>query len=296
LRLIAASLVIISHAYGLSHPVGYYDEDKIFNSQGIGWAAVNIFFIMSGYLIGKSVFKNPNVWRFCKNRALRIYPGLIFCTLVSVIFLGIVFRSGDFIHYAASVETLKFTLGNSTAILIQFFLPGVFVHNVYPGAVNGSLWSLPFELGCYAIVGGLLATGILRSPKTRLAAFLALLVFYVGGSVLIATGHFPHSSTLNKLHRLTICFGLGMFYAEFRPISHTVLACRRSAGPVCSVKLDARVDLARGNGNVGLGPLGFLDRFSSSAVSRSNPRVAGLVLRRLHLRLSHPAAPQSFLA
>ena len=42
-------------------------------------------------------------------------------------------------------------------LYINYTLPGVFDHNVYPSAVNGSLWSLPAEFFLYLITPILLA-------------------------------------------------------------------------------------------------------------------------------------------
>jgi peptidoglycan/LPS O-acetylase OafA/YrhL len=64
----------------------------------------------------------------------------------------------------------------SLLVTISGHLPGVFVHNVYPNAVNGSLWTLPVEAGCYVMVAVLGLLGIVRRSGLLLAgAALCLL-------------------------------------------------------------------------------------------------------------------------
>lgn len=213
LRLVAASLVIVSHSFGLRHPPGFYGENSILNSQIFGWAAVNVFFVMSGYLIAKAAWRDPDPVRFIRNRVLRIYPGLIVCTLLSVLILGLIFRPAGLAGYLGQSATLRFLIGNASAVWPQYTLPGVFTANAYADGVNGSLWSLRFEILCYAAVAVLLVTGALARPRLVVLLFGGLLALYVGGAVLAALGHFPHSSTLRDLHRLVPCFGLGAAYA-----------------------------------------------------------------------------------
>jgi peptidoglycan/LPS O-acetylase OafA/YrhL len=46
---------------------------------------------------------------------------------------------------------------------IHYVLPGLFESNPNPRIVNNQLWTIPFELQCYLILGGLSATSILRN-------------------------------------------------------------------------------------------------------------------------------------
>ena len=71
----------------------------------------------------------------------------------------------------------RYIAENSVLDTINGRLPGVFEHNVYPAAVNGSLWTLPVEALAYlgAAVLGLL--GALRQRMVlALASFAVLLV------------------------------------------------------------------------------------------------------------------------
>jgi peptidoglycan/LPS O-acetylase OafA/YrhL len=213
LRWVAAVLVILSHAYGLRHPAGFYPRAALLSSQGLGWAAVNVFFVMSGYLIAGAAQRDPDPLRFLRNRALRIYPGLIVCTAMSVLTLGLVFHPDDMPRFLGSGETLTFLLGNASAVAPHYTLPGVFAANPYAGVVNGSLWSLPFEVVCYGAAALLLAGGVLTRRRLRALTFGLAIGGHVAGLAAMMLGRFPSSTTLHEMHRLGICFVLGMAFA-----------------------------------------------------------------------------------
>jgi peptidoglycan/LPS O-acetylase OafA/YrhL len=74
------------------------------------------------------------------------------------------YRSGQTWHYFTNVVGL-----------INYHLPGVFTHNPKSG-VNWSLWTVPFELGCYAIMGCLMIFKLLRRPAVVVAMAVAFVV------------------------------------------------------------------------------------------------------------------------
>src|ERR1700761_5051246 len=61
---------------------------------GGGWIGVDIFFVLSGYLITSILVaewrrtENIRLLRFYAKRALRLYPALIFMFLLGLIFYG----------------------------------------------------------------------------------------------------------------------------------------------------------------------------------------------------------------
>jgi peptidoglycan/LPS O-acetylase OafA/YrhL len=153
IRLVAAVAVIFSHSYDLTS--NYFDEPLRLisnNENSIGEMAVAIFFVTSGFLITQSYQRTSGTFKYFYSRVLRIYPGLICVILFTVFILGPVLTSISFYEYFLNIKTIKY-LFNLTSLKISFQLPGVFTHNPYPmDAVNGSLWSLPYELLCYIMV------------------------------------------------------------------------------------------------------------------------------------------------
>lgn len=149
IRLIAALLVIVSHAFPLT---GTPDDPLEWLSGGqvsIGHLAVCIFFLISGYLIPASLDRGTLV-RFARKRALRIMPGLVAAVLVCAFVIGPLVTAVPLRDYFSAFTTWKF-LGNMAFLPGGFGLPGVFTGN--PSSdVNGSLWSLKYEVACYVMV------------------------------------------------------------------------------------------------------------------------------------------------
>ncbi|MEK6370699.1 MAG: acyltransferase [Burkholderia gladioli] len=167
LRLIAAFLVLFSHQFAL---LGKPEPNIGFHS--LGGLGVLIFFSISGYLVAKSWQSDPSIPRFLAKRVLRIWPGLIVVTLISVFVLGPIMTTLPIAEYFSSPVTWKF-LG-TLKLTIRFDLPGVFAANPVQRAVNGSLWTLPLEFRWYLI---LLALGIVTLLRRHALLLIGTIAF-----------------------------------------------------------------------------------------------------------------------
>lgn len=148
-RLVAAAMVIVSHCW----PIFAGGKEPIKTLTGhvtLGELAVAVFFVVSGFLVYRSAETSRNWMRFAQARVLRIVPGVLVCTLFCILVVGLgTTRLGTF-DYLASLQTWTF-LKNAFPIAIAYNLPGVFEENIYPKAVNGSLWTLPVEIRLYVV-------------------------------------------------------------------------------------------------------------------------------------------------
>ncbi|MCB2106221.1 MAG: acyltransferase [Rhodobacteraceae bacterium] len=154
-RLVAAAWVIVGHGYHLN---GLYDTTPLLFNTAISTFAVRVFFVVSGYLVVASWRRDPHVGRFLARRALRIWPGLCGVVLIAAFVLGPVMTTLDVATYFSDPQTYGY-LG-TIFFYIQYYLPGVFAANVYPVAVNGSLWSLPAEVAMYLSVPAVALMGM----------------------------------------------------------------------------------------------------------------------------------------
>lgn len=176
LRFFAASLVILTHSYGLT---GIKGEPFIWLSgyDSAGRLAVNIFFIISGFLITKSWIDKPVLSAFVKKRILRIFPGLFFAVLFSALIIGPLVTTISLGEYFLNPHTIN----HLKAIILlpighmwdDSILPGVFADNYVPYIVNGSLWTLQAEMVMYisVIFFGLL--GLYKRPGIVFLIFMA---------------------------------------------------------------------------------------------------------------------------
>lgn len=173
LRMIAASAVLFSHAFVL---YGFV-EPNVLRGESLGTLAVHVFFVISGYLIAQSWEADPDLRRFFIRRGLRIMPGLIVVVLLTVLLLGPVVSTLSPAEYFGAELTWQYLLSNVSLIVGVAALPGVFLDNPYPHAVNNSLWTLFYEVLMYsllALIGWALARfGAVARRRLALAVFCA---------------------------------------------------------------------------------------------------------------------------
>lgn len=178
LRLTLAVLVIYSHSY----PLGTGSElnepvRRLTHGQLTGGAiAVDLFFVMSGFLIAASAERSSSVGSFLKKRFLRIYPAFIVCAIIAAACV-LPASGGSFAAQGSVARIADFVW--STARLHEFHYIGAFSSNPYPHAINGSTWSIPYEFWCYIGVALLLVAGALRRRSLILIAFILSLAISV---------------------------------------------------------------------------------------------------------------------
>lgn len=197
IRIGAAVAVLFGHAFVLTRGT---DPLSPWLAPFAGWGeqvhdlAVNVFFALSGYLVTLSWLRRGNLVSFAVARGLRIWPGAAAACVVTVL-AGAALTTLPLAEYAAAEGTWTFLLRNALLRKIAFELPGVFEANPYPRVVNGSLWSLPYELRCYAYVGLLGVAGILA----RRLAFTLLLGVMLVDILLPGAGLLPFGETFWRL-------------------------------------------------------------------------------------------------
>lgn len=210
LRLIAALMVLCSHQFALNgFPEPYLPYFGSWGSFG-----VMIFFALSGYLNGKSIFRTRSARTFIYNRALRIIPGLIACSIFCIILGAFVttysldeYLIPDLHRPLSAPAPLLFLLKNSFPVYrMGTDLPGVFLSNHFPKNVNGSLWTLPYEVKCYLILAALSA--IAKFNKTF--SVRALLGFFFGISAIGFLFSLDNHFVEERLIKFIVVFAMGV--------------------------------------------------------------------------------------
>jgi len=171
LRLLAAISVVFSHSFLIAEgsearePFAWLTGNQCI----LGLVGVFVFFVISGYLVTESWCRSPNPGRFVSRRLLRIYPGLLVHALVCALLLGPLVTSLPLRAYFADPALRGFLGGVATLDPGPLHLPGVlFADNSVGLLVNGSLWTLRYEVMMYALVLILGALNLLR-PSVSIA-------------------------------------------------------------------------------------------------------------------------------
>lgn len=178
LRLLAASMVLLGHSPYLFNGT-FYSFDPFHQVFGVqmGTLGVQVFFIISGFLVAMSWEHNGSFMKFIASRAFRVFPALIVVVLLSVFVMGIAITDLPAHEYLKSKVSQSY-LKNATLFRMSYHLPGVFANN-HETTVNGSLWTLPYEFTCYLLLALLGLMCILKKKYI----FLLLFVLFVLGDI-----------------------------------------------------------------------------------------------------------------
>ena len=207
IRFVAASMVIYSHAFPLSagRNDGELLKDLTDGLWSFGSLAVAIFFVISGFLISQSYDRSNAPLVFAKARILRIFPALAVVLLLSSFVLGPIVTTLPLETYLGDSQTYQYL---KTIFLYPLYwnLPGCFENNVYSPSVNGSLWTIPFEVFFYGVVLLLGIMGLLEKRKVALAGYIGFLLLAVFKHTL-----FPMEGHIFSLPKYSF-IDLGLYY------------------------------------------------------------------------------------
>jgi peptidoglycan/LPS O-acetylase OafA/YrhL len=215
LRMIAASAVLVSHAYPIALGNGATEPLSSLLQMSLGTLAVVSFFAISGFFISQSFDRSNGLISFVVARILRVYPGLAIVLLLTAFVLGPIFTTQSMASFFTQPDTFLYIPRNLSLKWLQYDLPGVFRLNPYGSAINGSLWSLFYEITCY----GLVVIVGLTSLKGGNWAFNSFLALYAAAYLLLkiwGRDLLDHSGLLANFHLLTLPFVIGMAFYWFR--------------------------------------------------------------------------------
>lgn len=206
IRFVAATAVLVSHAFPIT--LGSHAEEPLEELTGmsLGGHAVAVFFVLSGLLIARSFDRGSDRLRFVMARVLRLFPAL-FGVLFLTVIAGAALTNLSVREYVTAPETLTYLPRNLSLAFLQYPLPGVFVDNPNGPAINGSLWTLFYEVVCYGAVFVLGILGVLRRPLLFTGLFMGIALAFVASVTWQPEGGLAYR--LDLLAQLGFPFALG---------------------------------------------------------------------------------------
>lgn len=225
LRLSAAASVVISHAFYLAGGDDFAQPLSSFTRYNLGQHAVHLFFVISGLTVAGSLDRGSSLKSFALARILRIVPGLGVCVLLTTFALGPWVSTYPLKAYFENSLTYLYPAQTLTLAKISGLLPGVFEANPHAGVVNEPLWTLKYEVLCYAVLALLGATGVWRSSRAFLVV-VGLSLVILGPITMVKTAPIDGTTVLGSIARLWLCFLFGLILYRYRakvPLSWLVL-------------------------------------------------------------------------
>ncbi len=240
IRIVAAFAVLMTHSFALSN--GRWNDEPLRQGLGMtmGTIAVDVFFLTSGFLVTCSLLNRQSTIKFVQARVLRIFPALLVMLLLTVFVLGPFFSSLQISAYLSSRATYIYLAKCSTLFAgVSFNLPGVFTRNPFKQMVNGSIWTLTFEVYMYSILA-LVWAALRIAPRSRLTAFkITIVALAVVAGLCLLASHFYFPATQESTILFFMFFAGASFYVLRK---HIVLSHRLFWLCVMSLSLTSAVD------------------------------------------------------
>lgn len=156
LRMVAAMAVLVTHSFALCAGTPAAEPFQGTLGMTLGTIAVDVFFVASGLLVTASLVNGGSLLAFACARVLRIYPALFVMLLVVVVIVGPAMSTLEATRYFGDPATAGYFVRNTLLFFgVNYQLPGLWLHNPYPAAVNGSLWTMPYEVRAYACLAAI---------------------------------------------------------------------------------------------------------------------------------------------
>jgi peptidoglycan/LPS O-acetylase OafA/YrhL len=182
LRLIAALSVVFSHSFLIAEGSEAH-EPFIWltgNQCVVGLTGVFVFFAISGYLVTESYCRRPSPPQFALRRVARIWPGLLVNGLVCALVLGPIVTVLPVSEYLSSAGLPRFLLQILSLYPGPLELPGVLFADTAVGRlINGSVWTLRYEVMMYAMVLLLAALRLLRLGSAIALVIVGIIGVYL---------------------------------------------------------------------------------------------------------------------
>lgn len=209
-RILLACLVIIGHANVLNGASDYWIDpvQHFLKFTYSGALAVKLFFFISGLVITNSYLTKNSAPYFIISRFFRLIPALFLVLVITVFVFGPILTNLKTEVYFSSLNYFDY-IWHNIIFHTNYLLPGIFSKNVYPNVVNGSLWSLKFEVGCYLV---LLILFLILGKKNKgyLNVPILIIVIY---ALLPSRFVFNFLGDSTEQNLLPLSFAYGAFFA-----------------------------------------------------------------------------------
>ncbi|WP_409524935.1 acyltransferase family protein [Nitrincola sp. MINF-07-Sa-05] len=209
LRAFAAILVIVYHVIVISEWTDFPVEGWWFLLFRAGWIGVDLFFVISGFVITLTALKEHErsgtlfIANYIQRRWMRIAP-LYFCTLLIYLIL---------VDPSALLQGYK-------AALAHLFTHLFFIHNLLPethGSINGPNWSVALEMQFYLMIAFITPWLARTHPIKLLLLFIGTAITYRLVTTLVFTPGISSTHVQyvysSQLPGSLDAFGLGIAFA-----------------------------------------------------------------------------------
>lgn len=179
IRFLLASSVILCHSYVICLGYERFLETEPFmvlsqKQISLGSFAVDIFFIISGFLVAKSFENSSGSFEYLKKRVLRIFPGFIIAMVGSFLVVGFIGsgKSFNFSGFFSYIDSLQLKRELIHILTLQKPFQREFFNGLPEPGLNDSVWTIHYEFISYLLLPVLAIAGLFRKKTTILVVFI----------------------------------------------------------------------------------------------------------------------------
>jgi len=206
IRFIAAFVVMVDHSFALVAPEQAAKAALNLGALELGRIGVDVFFVVSGFLVTRSAMTRPTVLDYGVARFMRLFPAL-FVTCVAIAFvLGPLVTSVSLHDYFTDPRPWLFVPITASLITHTMTLPGVYDTLPVSGVIDQPLWTLRYEVFCYILLAAFAVTGLLA---TRFRAALTLALIFAGYCLVTFGTDLRDMSAIDSATRFVLTFFVG---------------------------------------------------------------------------------------
>ena len=223
-RLILAAMVLFAHSFYITGS----GTGPMIHGENLGGWAVAGFFVLSGFLITRSRLRT-SAGEYLLHRIARIFPAFLVCLVVTAFAfapLAALIEHGTLAGFMSTpVTPLEYIWANLTLYIDAYDIGTTLQSVPYPGAWNGSLWTLFYEFLCYMLVWVLGAIALFRKNGWVAGAVYVLsLAVWIGIGLAQRWGLDPSFALFAKLAPFFLGGAFVFFVVERSGINAIVAA------------------------------------------------------------------------
>lgn len=177
IRLFMALAVVYHHIY----PLTDRGDLLLTREESVGGWAVFGFFMISGYLITGARLRSDGA-RYLMNRIVRLLPAFFVVNIITAFVLAPIayaVENGTLSGFLTThVTPMGYIITNAWLKMNEYSIAGTLATVPYPGAWNGSLWSLYYEFVSYILVGLVCIFPFVQKKIWPMATVFALTVVF----------------------------------------------------------------------------------------------------------------------
>ena len=139
------SVVFYHYFYHYSLREGYYPYSDLLGLEGLfayGHWGVQLFFVISGYVISLTINRSDSIFEFGVRRFARLYPPFVICSLITWIVLTVL----PLKLFPASLLSFVPSITMIDPVALNLMLPFVFT------SMDGAYWSIFVEIKFYLVL------------------------------------------------------------------------------------------------------------------------------------------------